>query len=264
MEEKSIFIAHNDIGFIHNLKEEFEYSVSYHLDDYALTSADLNEKILEKEYDLLIVKDSILDAGLMTLNTLLNRMSKRPKRIIVLLSFISEYIISKAYEIGIDYISTAEINSKTLFNIIYHINKDVNLQKNKHFNLEYEIKHLLEMLGLKTRYVGYKYLSTILHDCYKDKNILNHGVMMFYKVTAEKYGVSKASVERAIRTCLKRSLEKQYNYFAHQLLGYDYFVKNTPSNSYVIQASIKYLREQNVTIINKLLWNEYNENEGIA
>ena len=81
---------------------------------------------------------------------------------------------------------------------------------------------------------------------FNEPQLLAATMQELYQIIAEHFMVSKASVEKAMRICLKNSLIKNSNYYVRSLFGYDEqkSLPKLPSTTTFIHVCIKILKEQ--------------------
>ena len=70
-------------------------------------------------------------------------------------------------------------------------------------DIKNEIRFILRQLGVKTSYVGYKFISYGIYLVLQDQSYLHHVTKKLYIDIALKYKTSPVCVERNIRTVIK-------------------------------------------------------------
>ncbi|NLG82030.1 MAG: hypothetical protein GX490_05895 [Bacilli bacterium] len=250
MKRKTILIAHNNLKLIQKMQEYCRQRDLYSIIDYVLDGEELVKMHDLNDYDIVIVKDALTNIpGIYALETILFNTKKRPELIVLLTPFTTEFIQSKCDQLGLIHVNELEIGIEELYNIINHLEIKAMLDNQSFFDSQRAVINLLKKIGLLKVYIGYTYFEYILNVMLESSENLYKRMHTIYKMIGEHFNVTPASVEKAMRTCIRSSLSKSDGFYAQMLFGN--YHDSYPSNSIFLQVCINTLKEQKSYIVNK-------------
>lgn len=250
MKRKTILFAHNNRKLIEKFRTYCEEHDLYHLTDYVLNGEELIKLHNLNNYDIVIVKDALTQVpGIYALETVLRNTKKRPELIILLTPFTTEFITAKCVQLGLINFIDVNISMEELYNTINKLEINNILDNQTFFDPQRAVINLLKKIGLLKVYIGYTYFEYILNMMLENSENLYKRMQTIYQMIGEHFNVSTASVEKAMRTCIRSSLSKSDGFYAQMLFGNHH--DSYPSNSIFLQVCINTLREQKSYIVNK-------------
>ena len=131
-----------------------------------------------------------------------------PKRIVVMLDYTSNFVVSKLSELEVDYVLMKPLNLDHFNQLLINFSKDLNKLENKikdEDDLEYEITTILHEVGVPAHIKGYLYLREAIKIIYRDVSILGSVTKVLYPTLASMFYTTASRVERAIRHAIEIS-----------------------------------------------------------
>ena len=104
------------------------------------------------------------------------------------------------------------------------------------------VRHLLTSLGIPATYLGQRYLIYALHLCLENEDYFSSITKQLYPDVAQHFRVSPASVERDIRTAIRRCWNRGNRSLLSQLAGYP--LTQCPSPGYFLSLLAAHLQVQ--------------------
>lgn len=129
---------------------------------------------------------------------------RAPKRIVVMLEFSSNYIVSRLSELDVDYVLMKPLNLDHFNQLLHNFSQDKSSYDNSGSDdLEYEITSILHEIGVPAHIKGYMYLRDAIKMVYRDIDILGSITKVLYPNLATMYCTTASRVERAIRHAIE-------------------------------------------------------------
>ncbi len=128
-----------------------------------------------------------------------------PKRVVVMLDYSSNFIVSKLSEFDVDYVIMKPINFDHLDQLMRNFARDLNIptiEKND-FNLDLEITTILHEIGVPAHIKGYLYIREAIKMVYRNVELLGAITKTLYPNLATKFCTTASRVERAIRHAIE-------------------------------------------------------------
>lgn len=198
-----------------------------------------------------VIMDMVLDGidGLESIQAL--RALEHPPKILVLSSYVRSGIVSKAAELGADYLMTKPCRMETLFERLRTMlengvedSKEDNGAKGR--DLEREVTAIIHEIGVPAHIKGYQYLREAIIYTVNDMDAINAVTKVLYPAVAHKFGTTASRVERAIRHAIevawdRGDLETLQKYFGYTVSN----SKGKPTNSeFIAMISDRIFLEQ--------------------
>lgn len=247
MRKKKVFLAHNNPALVEEFAALLSRSGLYELVGYAYTGEGFEMIESFDLYDIVIVKDALTYMpGIYMVKKILQRTTIRPELILVLTPFSNAFIRNLCQSLDIIYRNVAVTNAFHLMDLLYKYDLDEGGRHKKVFDTQYEIIMMLKKCGLQRRYLGYKYFEYILNLMFHDPNLAKKKMKELYALIGEHFHASPASVEKAMRICLKQSLRQHTNYYVRTLFGIGEHPnqQTLPSTTTFIQVCLNRLKDQ--------------------
>lgn len=251
MRKKKVFLAHNNEEIIEQFSRLVSRSGIYELVNYVYDGEGFETIESFDTYDIVIVKDALTYmTGIYMIKKVLKRTKNRPELIVVLTPFSNDFIRGICSELDIVYRNLAITSGYDLMDILYKYDLKEGIRHKKVFDTQYEIITMLKKCGLIRRYIGYKYFEYILNIMFNDPELINKKMKELYVIIGDHFNVSPASVEKAMRVCLKQSLKNNNNYYVRHLFGLreNEELKGLPSTTTFIHVCLNILKEQKTYI----------------
>lgn len=131
-----------------------------------------------------------------------------PRRIVVMLDYTSNYVVSKLSELEVDYVLMKPLNLDHFNQLLINFNKDFSKIESKirsEDDLDYEITTILHEIGVPAHIKGYLYLREAIKIIYRDVSILGSVTKVLYPTLASMFYTTASRVERAIRHAIEIS-----------------------------------------------------------
>jgi two-component system response regulator (stage 0 sporulation protein A) len=135
---------------------------------------------------------------------------KKPKRVIVVTSFISGYINNRLNSIGIDYLLMKPVNLENLSNIIKEMQSQVFVEDDniiydhkEEIELDAEITEILHEVGVPAHIKGYMYLREAILLVIENVDFIGSITKTLYPEIALRFSTTASRVERAIRHAIE-------------------------------------------------------------
>lgn len=129
------------------------------------------------------------------------------------------------------------MNTATANNILTLVGHDEHAADRKH-STEYDVTSILKQLGVRTKFIGYKYLKTAITLCYENPDEYSTLVTKcLYPDIAKMYRVSTGSVEKALRGVI--SDIRCADDVKEKIIGY---VSDTYTSKEFINSVAEYMR----------------------
>ena len=249
---------------MHNIKiliaEELENSqlkISEHLkkegDFNVLGSYEEEAKLLNTlkvvQVDVLIV--TLFKAkfdGVKIIEELKNNSNEylKPKHIVAVTHFISNYVNSKLNELEVDYLAVEPIYFEMFTETVKEIalsKTDYGIQSNYDPNLDGEITDILHEVGVPAHIKGYLYLREAITMVYHNIDILGGITKILYPDVAKKFSTTSSRVERAIRHAIEIAWVRGNVEAISEIFSYTIsYNKSKPTNSEFIAMIADRLR----------------------
>lgn len=128
-----------------------------------------------------------------------------PKRIVVMLEYSSNFIISKLSEYDVDYVIMKPLNYEHLNQIMVNFARDLNarLLPKLDSNIDLEITTILHEIGVPAHIKGYLYIREAIKMVYRNVDLLGSITKTLYPNLAIKFCTTASRVERAIRHAIE-------------------------------------------------------------
>ncbi len=170
----------------------------------------------------------------------------KPKKIIALTNFVSNYVNTRLNDLKIDYIAVLPFEFESLEKVIN--NMFISLSQHQQMpnyepKLANEIAEILHEVGVPAHIKGYFYLREAIQMAYQDMELLGRITKVLYPQVASIYNSSASKVERAIRHAIqvaweRGSAESISEIFSHTIS----YQRNRPTNSEFIAMIADRLR----------------------
>ncbi len=220
MGNRRVLIVHNKMEFIKRLAYYFQQNELYNISEYALNGKELLNKENLDDYDIVIVKNALTyTTGLYALASLLLKTKKKPGYIILITPFISDFVLHKCQSLGIYCIHDLDIKVSNISNLLLDIEIKKNAENTTYFDCQIEINKLLRQLGLLKIYLGYTYFEYALNIMFEIGENIYKSMKEIYNIISMHFNATQSSVEKAMRTCVKSSFEKNRNFYSKLLFG---------------------------------------------
>lgn len=135
---------------------------------------------------------------------------KKPKRIIVVTSFVSTYINNRLNSIGIDYLLMKPVNFENLTSIVNELQLSVINEKpvedvklKEELELDAEITEILHEVGVPAHIKGYMYLREAILLVIENVDFIGSITKTLYPEIALRFSTTASRVERAIRHAIE-------------------------------------------------------------
>lgn len=128
-----------------------------------------------------------------------------PKRIVVMLDYSSNFIVSKLSEFDVDYVMMKPINFDHLNQILINFARDLNtrLLPKLDSSIDLEITTMLHEIGVPAHIKGYLYIREAIKMVYRNVELLGAITKSLYPNLAIKFCTTASRVERAIRHAIE-------------------------------------------------------------
>ena len=165
-------------------------------------------------------------------------------KIIVISSMVDSYVVQKSKSMGAFHCVAKPFELESLIENI----KDIYSYKeapiadstafSKPVSIERHVVKTLEELQLPSNVKGYSYILLILTEMIKGRSHMCALTKELYPIVVEKYGDTLPSIERALRTAIKRAWK--CNHFNNSKL-FETFTEKPPSNGQFLSAVSNYI-----------------------
>lgn len=214
---------------------------------------DVVKTIMENDVDVLILDMLMPKKDGMSVIEELNilGMIKKDVHCIVLTAAGEENICKRAFELGVEYIMlkpfdlrdmkkrVCDIGVKLKFSYVDILNQ----HENNDAFLEKRISKMLNDIGFAPNLRGYKYIKSAILMCYKDESCLDSITKVIYPKIASQKHTCEAQVERAIRSAIETTWEKNSGEGFYRVLGNINAKKGgRPTNSEFIAYMVENLK----------------------
>lgn len=186
--------------------------------------------------------------GVKIIETLKNNENEylKPKRIVAVTNFISNYVNSKLNELEVDYLAVEPI-SYEMFSKILKEMCEIKLEYNTEIaydpNLDGEITDILHEVGVPAHIKGYLYLREAITMVYHNIDILGSITKVLYPDVAKKFNTTSSRVERAIRHAIEIAWVRGNVEAISEIFSYTIsYNKSKPTNSEFIAMIADRLR----------------------
>ncbi|ERJ13319.1 sporulation transcription factor Spo0A [Haloplasma contractile] len=187
---------------------------------YINDSSRLLEIIKHTEIDVLVMDPLMANLDGYQFLTELQRDSsqyKKPKNIILISTFYSEYALLKAVSLDVDFFIVKPTQPSYIIKVINEITDCTNKLKNKNtfdcqksYNLKYNrdelyspIMNILHEIGVPAHIKGFLYLKESILLVYENNDLINSITNIVYPNVAKTYRTTVSRVERAIRHAIE-------------------------------------------------------------
>ena len=238
-------LENNQLKLAEHLQKEGGFNV--------LGSYDENEKILNTlkivQIDVLIV--CLFKAkfdGVKLIEELKHNSQEylKPKRIIAVTHFVSNYVNSKLNELEVDYLAVEPLYLDMFTNTIkemFVVKNEYGSQSNYDPNLDGEITDILHEVGVPAHIKGYLYLREAITMVYHNIDILGAITKILYPDVAKKFNTTSSRVERAIRHAIEIAWVRGNVEAISEIFSYTIsYNKSKPTNSEFIAMIADRLR----------------------
>lgn len=196
----TILMVDDNPSFIAYIKNILASSQTFTIKDVAHNGNEALDYLKNNLYDLLLI-DMImpLKDGISVLETILDRPSLRPHKIMMMSAIGQEALTFKALNLGADYYLMKPIDPDAFISRLTALFED-----------EVELVSVsawLHALGLPHHTKGYEYIKVATEITRHDLTYLNKVTTELYPIVAKQCGTSSSRVERAIRNTIQITLE---------------------------------------------------------
>lgn len=130
--------------------------------------------------------------------------------------------------------SATTTNSSPILTIVNSTESEVNNRR----SIERNISIILKQLGIRTKFVGFKYLKTAISLCYENPDEYAYLVTKrLYPAVAKIYRVNTAAIERSIRSVISNIACSDM--IKDQIIGY---TSDSYTNKEFINSVAEYIR----------------------
>ena len=204
--------------------------------------------LIEQHTPDVVVLDIIMPHldGIGVLEKLLNRMSHRPK-VIMLTAFGQENITQRAVELGADYYILKPFDFSVLVTRIKQLSEGMNIAQYispvKPKNLDVSVTNIIHEMGVPAHIKGYHYLREAILMVINEVNLLGAVTKELYPMIAQKYQTTPSRVERAIRHAIELAWDRGNVEMMTKFFGYTINLeRGKPTNSEFIAMVADKLR----------------------
>lgn len=186
--------------------------------------------------------------GVKIIETLKNSENEylKPKHIVAVTHFVSNYVNSKLNELDVDYLAVEPISYDMFSNILKEMGEiKVESSKEPSYdpNLDGEITDILHEVGVPAHIKGYLYLREAITMVYHNIDILGSITKVLYPDVAKKFSTTSSRVERAIRHAIEIAWVRGNVEAISEIFSYTIsYNKSKPTNSEFIAMIADRLR----------------------
>ncbi len=170
----------------------------------------------------------------------------KPKRIVAVTHFISNYVNSKLNDLEVDYLAVEPLSLNDFSNILKEMIESKNTYYNDDVydpNLDAEITDILHEVGVPAHIKGYLYLREAITMVYHNLDILGSITKVLYPEVANKFNTTSSRVERAIRHAIEIAWVRGNVEAISEIFSYTIsYNKSKPTNSEFIAMIADRLR----------------------
>lgn len=223
-----VLMVDEDINHMNVVKQYFSSSSSIKIVNTA-SSKDDALKLLNSDYDVLLLNMLLSDEGSFTILSTLKEMNLN-KSVIATSEYISPQMMSELSIYAPEYFIKKPYSMESLEKIINSIGGSTPVDVDN--ELKIAITDILHSLGIPSHIKGYNYIRDGITMMYKDSTIMNSITKELYPHIANNYSTTSSRVERAIRHAIEVSwMRGDYNVM-EELFGNSVdFDKSKPTNS---------------------------------
>ena len=220
-------IADDNQEFCMLLQDFFKIQPELEIKLIAHNGNDLIKALRETEIDVLLL-DMIMPEldGLGVLKWLKEYPAVKKPKVIIFTAFAKEEVARQAVELGIDYYILKPFDLKTLkqriFEIAAHSSGQLVKLVNKqcYQNLDKEVAHIIQTLGIPPHFKGYSYLEAAIIMTVQEPSLINEVTTKLYPFIAKHFNTNEQRVERAMRFAIETAWNKGNVQILHDLFGY--------------------------------------------
>lgn len=170
----------------------------------------------------------------------------KPKRIVAVTHFVSNYVNSKLNDLDVDYLAVEPLSLDLFSNMLKEMSA-VKLEYGSHSNydpnLDGEITDILHEVGVPAHIKGYLYLREAITMVYHNIDILGSITKILYPDVAKKFNTTSSRVERAIRHAIEIAWVRGNVEAISEIFSYTIsYNKSKPTNSEFIAMIADRLR----------------------
>jgi len=245
--KKRVLLIHNDMAFVERFGQLLSNNAIYELAQESYWEDGITFPVKHFDaYDIVIAKDAIrYNSGLYLIKEALKHTRQVPQLVLLQTPFLTAFMERMVGDLNITCLEQATEDVYSLIDALYSYDLSI-LEELEQFDLSYEINRLLAKCGMPKERIGYKYHEYLLYLMFSEKRYVIHSTMEVYEEVAQAFETTMLGVEKALRSCLKTSVEVADNYFLHRLLGLTQGepdeLSTTVSN--FIMVSLKYLKDR--------------------
>ncbi len=170
----------------------------------------------------------------------------KPKRIVAVTHFVSNYVNAKLNELDVDYLAVEPISFISFTNILKemaNVKIEYGSSSNYDPNLDGEITDILQEVGVPAHIKGYLYLREAITMVYHNIDILGSITKILYPDVAKKFNTTSSRVERAIRHAIEIAWVRGNVEAISEIFSYTIsYNKSKPTNSEFIAMIADRLR----------------------
>lgn len=128
-----------------------------------------------------------------------------PKRVVVMLDYSSNFIVSKLSEYDVDYVIMKPLNFDHLSQLMSNFARDLSVHtvERTDSNLDLEITTILHEIGVPAHIKGYLYIREAIKMVYRNVDLLGAITKSLYPNLAIRFCTTASRVERAIRHAIE-------------------------------------------------------------
>lgn len=169
----------------------------------------------------------------------MEKLNKKPPLAIMMSSFCTDAMVSRAAALGATYFLRKPFSAATLYNKINFfcgcasdLPKGANAYSVNGGDIEVVVSNMIKMVGVPAHIKGYRFLREAIMWTVKDMEIINAVTKELYPGIAKKYKTTPSRVERAIRHAIEISWQRGDLDTLTGIFGYTVKInKDKPTNS---------------------------------
>ncbi len=261
MQKLTVLLADDNKQWLNTLKEELRTYPS--LDVIAAVDNGKTALDMIKDFNIdVVVTDVVMPEydGFFLLEGI-GKLNKKPPVVIMMSSFCTDAMVSRAAALSATYFLRKPFSSSTLYAKINffcnytvpNLSKEPDMFKNNSGDIEVIVSNMIKTVGVPAHIKGYQFLRDAIIWTVKDMEIINAVTKELYPGIAKKYKTTPSRVERAIRHAIEISWQRGDIDTLTGIFGYTVKMnKDKPTNSEFIAMIADKIRlgmktgEQNV------------------
>lgn len=229
-----VLIADGNEEFCARIKSALEKDDKYEISAVCTDGEQAVAQLGEQQIDLLVMDLMLSRQDGIAVLKYARSLSHAPTAL-VLTGFMTEYVASRAQELGVQYFMTKPCEISTVMERIEEITaldaKSISAAKAE-VNIEAMVTSIIHEIGVPAHIKGYQYLREAIMIAVDDMDVINAITKVLYPQVAKAFSTTPSRVERAIRHAIEVAWDRGDLDTLQRFFGYT--VSNTkgkPTNS---------------------------------